>query len=152
MKGFVYFIGANDGDTVKIGFSVHPNSRIRQIQSGNPDHLKVLHQFKATKSIERTLHMLFRPSRLKGEWFGNAVQIREFAAALETNHLARVLKLMRLPAAWPTDPVQQAAIVEKFDATSVTEHEVLRAAADLWPKEAFEGLGLRRRKRPVVAL
>ena len=62
-KGRIYFIGADDGDTIKIGYSVKPDSRIRQIQSGNPERLKVLHVFTGGKSIEAHLHARFGPSR-----------------------------------------------------------------------------------------
>ncbi len=129
--GFVYFIGAKDGDTIKIGFSVNPESRIRQVQSGNPERLSVLFQFRGHKDTEQCLHRLFGPSRLSGEWFGNAEAIRSFARMLERSHAKRAMELMGVED-WPTDIESQGAIVDRCDEIPITQTQI-RAAA----KSAF---------------
>lgn len=147
-SGFVYFIGAPDGEAIKIGFSIKPENRIRQVQSGNPARLEVLHLFPARKSVERQLHTLFRPSRLTGEWFTNAAAIRNFARHVEFCHAARALKLMKLDG-WPADEETQLRVLDRYDAVTVTEANIARAAADIFPEEAAK-IGMRRRVLPQI--
>lgn len=148
-KGRIYFIGADDGETIKIGYSIKPSSRIRQIQSGNPERLEVLHVFTGGKSVEGHLHARFGPSRRHGEWFGNAPEIRRFARHLEYCHTDRVLKLMGLRR-YPADNDAEALrVLERFEAIAVTPAEIDRVAADLWPDLAKE-VGLRARTVPLV--
>jgi hypothetical protein len=147
-KGRIYFIGAVDGDVVKIGYSIKPEHRIRQIQSGNPEKLRVLHEFAGGKSVERHLHVRFGPSRRHGEWFGNAPEIRRFARHLEYCHAAKVLKIAGLDA-WPSDDDGAIKALDRFYASAITPQEIDRVAADLWPDLARE-IGLRRRTMPSV--
>lgn len=147
-KGRIYLIGAIDGETIKIGYSVKPQTRIQQIQSGNPERLVVLHVFTGGKNIERHLHARFGPSRRQGEWFGSAEDIRRFARHLEFCHAARILKDMGL-AAWPADDDGQVQFFDRFYALSITEGLIDRVAADLWPEQAKE-VGLRKRAIPTI--
>ena len=68
--GSVYFIGdASGGDTIKIGWSRDPVTRLQQLQVGNPAPLKFLGCVAATRAIEPALHQLFAASAVSGEWF-----------------------------------------------------------------------------------
>lgn len=68
--GSVYFIGEQlGGDTIKIGWSRDPVSRLRQLQVGNPQPLKFLGCVAANRLIEPALHQLFAPAYVTGEWF-----------------------------------------------------------------------------------
>lgn len=68
--GSVYFIGeALGGDTIKIGWSRDPMTRLQQLQVGNPAPLKFLGCVAATRMIEPAIHQLFAGSCVSGEWF-----------------------------------------------------------------------------------
>lgn len=68
--GSVYFIGeALGGDTIKIGWSRDPVTRLQQLQVGNPTPLKFLGGVAATRLIEPAIHQLFALSAVSGEWF-----------------------------------------------------------------------------------
>jgi len=68
--GSVYFIGDElGGDTIKIGWSRDPVTRIQQLQVGNPAPLKFLGCVAASRQIEPGLHQLFALSYVTGEWF-----------------------------------------------------------------------------------
>jgi len=68
--GCVYFIGEQlGGDTIKIGWSRDPVTRLQQIQVGNPTPLKIIGCVAANRLIEPALHQLFALSAISGEWF-----------------------------------------------------------------------------------
>lgn len=68
--GTVYFIGEQlGGDTIKIGWSRDPSTRLVQLQTGNPTPLKFLALIAASRMIEPAIHNLFAPSNVSGEWF-----------------------------------------------------------------------------------
>jgi hypothetical protein len=69
LKGYVYFIQGQCGGAIKIGFSVDPAKRLKELQTGYPDTLKILFMIPGDESTERALHRLFEGARLKGEWF-----------------------------------------------------------------------------------
>lgn len=66
---FIYIIGMENSNAVKIGVASNPESRLRQLQSGNPYRLQLIQTFKATEAKERFLHARFREYKLIGEWF-----------------------------------------------------------------------------------
>lgn len=75
----VYFIGT--GQTVKIGYSTQPiDHRLRNLQCGNPENLKVLLVIPGTQQTEQELHKRFSPLRIrgKGEWFRAEGELLEF--------------------------------------------------------------------------
>lgn len=67
-KRFIYFIGADSGP-VKIGYSVNPKVRMRQLQAASPRRLKILAQVIGEPEDERAYHARFAAHRLHGEWF-----------------------------------------------------------------------------------
>lgn len=67
--GFVYFIRAEVGGPVKIGWATNVGSRLYQMQAHNPFKLTVLGGFAGSGKDERVLHDRFAAHRLHGEWF-----------------------------------------------------------------------------------
>ena len=71
-KYCVYFI--TDGNYIKIGMAASIPTRVKQLQTGNPNRLSVLYlidaktQHEAGK-IERKYHELFKHKQKLGEWF-----------------------------------------------------------------------------------
>lgn len=78
MEIFIYVIAADLKGPVKIGFSKHPEKRLRELQTGVPTPLTLHHvqAFEAprAKLIEKMLHKTLRIQRQKGEWFKLSVE------------------------------------------------------------------------------
>ena len=96
---FVYFI--TNGQEVKIGVSMHPEKRIKEIQSSNPLDLSFLKIIKCTDrnqafEVEGTLHEILWECHKRGEWYDlkdfsrivsieNTTSQREMCAENQTN-------------------------------------------------------------------
>lgn len=80
MTGFVYFIGSLDSSPyVKIGWALHsPFRRLKELQTGCPDHLTVFTYFRGSIEDERRLHRTFDLLHYRGEWFINDLKLRDF--------------------------------------------------------------------------
>jgi hypothetical protein len=70
-EGFVYLIKANETDRYKIGFSVNPFQRIKDLQKICPFPLSLLHLIKTDDmtGVEKHFHIMFDKYRVSGEWF-----------------------------------------------------------------------------------
>ncbi len=68
-RGFVYFFQGECGGAIKIGYSRDPEQRLKSIQTGYPDTVKILLIIPGTEKAEKALHEQFEKSRLRGEWF-----------------------------------------------------------------------------------
>jgi len=55
----------------KIGYSKHPNIRIKQHDTGNPNQLTILYTFKSkhNRKVESALQNLYSHKCIKNEWF-----------------------------------------------------------------------------------
>lgn len=74
MSTYVYFIEASEVGRVKIGIADDPKSRLAILQIGSPCALRLAATIECpdrsrAKDIELTLHSLFAPISLRGEWF-----------------------------------------------------------------------------------
>jgi len=69
--GFLYCIGesALGGYGVKVGYSVNPEARVGELQTGNPRQLHLLAKVRGTREDERALHAKYIQYNLIGEWF-----------------------------------------------------------------------------------
>jgi hypothetical protein len=77
--GRVYFVEAGLGGPVKIGTTTgHVNERLRELQTGNAERLRLLGTVRGGVPTERRLHGWFRYARLRGEWFQPVPELREF--------------------------------------------------------------------------
>lgn len=63
----VYFIGNIKYNFIKIGTSNDPNKRLKELQTGCPFQLELIH---TTKNYsEKELHEKFKEEKMNGEWF-----------------------------------------------------------------------------------
>lgn len=76
--GWVYFIQAQLGGPIKIGWSQNVEQRVAELQTGNPHPLAVLHRIPGTKNNERHLHDLLGHLRVTGEWFADHPEVRRW--------------------------------------------------------------------------
>lgn len=79
--GFLYFIGSDDGP-IKIGFSVNPKARLRQLQHASPYDLRILATIPEGQDLEAHYHRCFAAHRLRGEWFTRCPEIEAEIARL----------------------------------------------------------------------
>lgn len=73
---FIYAIGTDTKQ--KIGFSKNPETRLKQLQTGNAEQLNLHHYIEVpddrTRLLERFLHKDIGYKKLKGEWFNMTKQ------------------------------------------------------------------------------
>lgn len=79
-QGYVYLIAVKgDPLAVKIGYSVNPEARVGELQTGNPRELYLLAKMPGTLADEKAIHTKFKHKNLIGEWFkGHLEVINEF--------------------------------------------------------------------------
>jgi hypothetical protein len=66
-SGFVYV--ARCGKYCKIGYSMTPEQRITNLQTGNPEPVILLGTIEGTQDTEARFHAQFHDKRVRGEWF-----------------------------------------------------------------------------------
>jgi hypothetical protein len=78
MTSYIYVIASSPDGPSKIGISIHPEKRVRQLQTGRDDLLKLFHKepisIERAQLTERIVHRENRHLRLKGEWFAMPVE------------------------------------------------------------------------------
>lgn len=74
--GFVYFIQkSNIEGPVKIGYSVNPESRLKQLQTSHDENLYLLKSIPGNSSLEKQYHGKYQESRINGEWFKSTEEL-----------------------------------------------------------------------------
>lgn len=89
-KGLVYFFEC--GDFIKIGFSVDPKTRLRQIQisgngtmapqNANMREAKIITAVPGSRGDELALHSRFAEARDEGEWFKKNTELTDYVAGV----------------------------------------------------------------------
>ena len=69
----LYIIQATCGGPIKIGVAIDVNSRIKQLQTGNPYELQIVAVYKNAGQFESAIHKMFQLYRLEGEWFSGSI-------------------------------------------------------------------------------
>ena len=66
---FVYFIQGENGGPIRIGCTVNPIFRLKSLQKGYPDKLKLLLVISAPFTASEEIKKAFKKHKLKGDWF-----------------------------------------------------------------------------------
>ena len=74
----IYVIKCTKTKSCKIGFSSNPESRLAQLQTGNPFSLELVAEMEGCINDEKLLHEKFKEFRLNGEWFEYIDEIKEY--------------------------------------------------------------------------
>ena len=69
VRRMIYAMQAGDNGPVKIGIAINPASRLRELQTGNPQALRIVEKIDAPDRQERFLHERLKEHRIRGEWF-----------------------------------------------------------------------------------
>jgi Meiotically up-regulated gene 113 len=76
----LYFIYCEEPESIKIGFSIKPISRLSTLGTGSPSQLHILFYSKLFGRVaEETLHRLLCSHRRTGEWFNWNAEVQGFA-------------------------------------------------------------------------
>ena len=68
-KTYTYIIHLVGTNSYKIGQSKDPLKRLKQLQTGSADVLKLVTYVQSDKWLEKRLHKMFFFSHKRGEWF-----------------------------------------------------------------------------------
>jgi hypothetical protein len=68
-KDYLYFIQSDRTGMIKIGRSKDPNKRLKQLQTGNANKLKLISSFKGMGWREKLIHEKLNRWSEEGEWF-----------------------------------------------------------------------------------
>lgn len=79
----VYFIQGENGGPIKIGYTDKIANRLKQMQTGNPDNLVLLHLTSGGKIMEEQLHNQFSEYHYRGEWYYPAKEILDYIHQLK---------------------------------------------------------------------
>jgi hypothetical protein len=73
LKDYIYLIECDNGyeKKYKIGFSKHPEQRLLELKTGNPEIIEIKKLFitKHNRRVEMALHNRYALIRTNGEWF-----------------------------------------------------------------------------------
>ena len=67
----LYFIQSYRTGMIKIGRSKNPKRRLKQLQTGSPDELRIIHVFNGLGWREKEIHIALADWKIRenGEWF-----------------------------------------------------------------------------------
>jgi Rha family phage regulatory protein len=73
VESYVYVAQECTSKRFKVGISKHPEKRVRQLNTGNPEKLTLLYAYKAVDGFgdEVSAHKLLSAHSLLGEWFSS---------------------------------------------------------------------------------
>lgn len=87
MRGFVYFITMEPDEFVKVGWSLNnPVGRMRELQTGCPEALRLMAYTPGSLEDEKRLHRTFAELRYRGEWFFLQHKLRDLVQYLSDNY------------------------------------------------------------------
>ena len=81
----VYFIQGEITGLIKIGQADDPLVRLKLLQIGSPDYLRLLGSMRCFEQSETILHETFKASRVHGEWYRPTEKLLEFILRFAKN-------------------------------------------------------------------
>lgn len=68
---YIYLIQSLEDGYYKIGVSIHPKKRVKQLQTGNSSELKLveIYQSEHAHKVEKSLQRRYSYLKKEGEWF-----------------------------------------------------------------------------------
>jgi N6-adenosine-specific RNA methylase IME4 len=114
----VYFFV--DGDKIKIGVSLDPDERLKQLKTGNPG-IKMVGHAPGGLPVERELHKRLADKRINGEWFLFDEETRGV--------VDEIIRLTNLGKAYPRNAQQEAAKIVGVSKGYVSDAKRLSVAA-----------------------
>ena len=71
MKKFIYLISSEEKNKYKIGVSLNPTKRIKQLQTGCGEKLTLINTYECNYpyKVEKALHFTYEYLKSQGEWY-----------------------------------------------------------------------------------
>lgn len=83
-KGPVIYFIADEAGLVKIGYTTRSaDDRLRELQTGNGNKLRLLTYIRGGRDIELMIHAACQRERVEGEWFHRRGIVRSLISFLE---------------------------------------------------------------------
>jgi hypothetical protein len=101
--GHVYLIQKGDADVYKIGIAKHPRRRLRALQTGTPELLRLARIWYLAEPyrVEQVLHRKFALACTRGEWFAlSPAQFDAVRTYLDQHVTRRPMAILTLPLAF----------------------------------------------------
>lgn len=76
--GFVYFAINEEHAMCKIGYSVSPSKRLKELQTSCPYILKIQKTVVGDIQMERLFHKIYKDYKITGEWFKLIGELKRF--------------------------------------------------------------------------
>jgi hypothetical protein len=124
--GALYFISSDTQQAVKIGFAENVYMRLKSLQTGNPDELKLLAYVPCFAEAEVLLHRALKHKRIRLEWYPDDAELETliyelqddmFDAAMEVFDPAEGISFDEasslLNAAYTATPLPTSLIVQR---------------------------------------
>ena len=92
----IYLIANREEDFCKIGFSLSPDARLLQLQTGNPYPLELVAVIEGTIIEEKELHKKFADFKLEGEWFTFSPEIKKHFNCIDDRNFKTFTKYLHL--------------------------------------------------------
>jgi hypothetical protein len=73
----IYLIVNESNTYCKIGYSKHPDKRLLELQTGNPEKLTLVRRYKGFKALEKHIHFRYKHLNVKNEWFKYSIELLE---------------------------------------------------------------------------
>jgi hypothetical protein len=82
--GYIYFIENTHDSLIKIGKSLNPSKRLKELQTGSGFELRLIAQKYCSKMLkmEQHLHKKFEEDQMEGEWFLPSSGLLEYIGGL----------------------------------------------------------------------
>ncbi len=80
----IYFLQQGKDGPVKVGKSVDPHARIRSLQTGSSEPLRVLAFAPGDERRESEIHRRLKPHRIRGEWYQPSPDVFALIAEIQT--------------------------------------------------------------------
>ncbi len=92
----VYLIQSLENSYYKIGVSVHPEKRVRELQTGNSSPLRLIETYQSefANKIEKTLQRRYSHLKKEGEWFEMSIS-NEVSFLQECRVIDESLKILK---------------------------------------------------------
>lgn len=118
----VYFVQAVTMGLIKIGMTVDMSDRLKTLQVGCPDELKllgVIYDRRALR-IEQALHARFNEHHVRGEWFRPDPSLLAYIAQWPEERIAERVRVEVLHALGGPRPKRRSLIIPWPDACAIT--------------------------------
>jgi hypothetical protein len=71
----IYLIVNQSNTYCKIGYSKHPDKRLLELQTSNPEKLTLLRSYEGFKALEKHIHFRYKHLNVKNEWFKYSTEL-----------------------------------------------------------------------------